>query len=60
MSTSHDWATGNFANLRFCMYLVKHNSTYKGVRQHAKRANAHSSTFGFCRHAKPKQKTKRA
>jgi hypothetical protein len=25
-----------------------------------KRANAHSSTFGFCRHAKPKQKTKRA
>lgn len=30
------------------------------VRQHAKRANAHSSTFGFCRHAKSKQKTKRA
>ncbi len=25
-----------------------------------KRANAHSSTFGFCQHAKPKQKTKRA
>jgi len=24
------------------------------------RANAHSSTFGFCLHAKPKQKTKRA
>jgi len=23
-------------------------------------ATAHSSTFGFCRHAKPKQKTKRA
>lgn len=23
-------------------------------------ATAHSSTFGFCRHTKPKQKTKRA
>jgi hypothetical protein len=28
--------------------------------QHAKRANAQIVTFGFCRHAKPKQKTKRA
>jgi len=33
---------------------------YSNVGQHAEKPSAHSSTFGFCRDAKPKQKTKRA
>lgn len=39
---------------------IRHLRQAPNVVPHCRKPTAHSSTFGFCRHANPKQKTKRA